>query len=198
MRWPNSNLSPMSQPWGRYAQDQIEDLQGTVERLGIRSDNSGRIQSSSMDLMAGQISELYARGSALAFGADATTPVYTTDTVQVSSTITLPLPLDSPRLAWVSLSCSPVHNSTESASVFLTWIMDGVPFHRASTGVPAGQAPPSGWTNPSYIGYTGFIAPTSGAGILEMRMQCRGIFGSGPMTTSLTNVQASINYAQKA
>lgn len=195
-RPPLSNLSPMAEPWGRDMQERILASGTAIDRLGGSVSNDGRIQNSSMDLMAAQISELYARSSALVRAGNLTTPSFTDNLVSVSSFVSLPA-ASVPRLAWVSLSCTPSQTGTDDSVVFVTMLLDGQVFYRNSVGLPAGLAPPPGWDGATFVGYSGFTSQ-SGTGNLELRLQARGFSGGAPRTVTLSGIQATVNFAQKA
>lgn len=195
-RPPLSNLSPLAEPWGRWVQERAVDANTRAERLGGTIDNDGLVQNGQMDNLAIQIKELFARSSALLTSPDVTTVAYTTNLVQVDANIVVPAPTDKDRYAWISLSGVPVQNSTYDSAVFLTMLLDGVPFMRQSLNLPAGLAPPAGWVSPSSTGYVGYVARANSPSTLTFRMQARGFLGDPARTTSLTAIQGSVNFTQ--
>ena len=101
MRPPLSNLGPMSEPWGRFITEQTLTNAEGIERLGGDATNDGRINNSTLDLMASQINELYQRQSAIVTSPDLQTPPFdnTGVTFSASVNIQLPRPTDAAR-AW--------------------------------------------------------------------------------------------------
>lgn len=197
-RIPNSNLSPMAEPWGRFVTERAIEANTRAERLGGAIGQDGAVQNGQMDNLAIQIKELFARSSALLTAPDVTTPSYTTELVQVEANITVPAPTDKSRYAWVSLTGTPVQNSTYDSAVFITMLLNGVSFMRQSLNLPPGLAPPAGWTSPTTTGYVGYVAPVGSPATLTLRMQARGFLGDPARTTSLTAIQGSVNFTQGA
>lgn len=196
MRAPLSNLGPMSEPWGRYVQEEAENANIRATRLGGTIGNDGSVQAGQMDVLARNINELLARSSSLLSAPDLTTPAYTTNLIDASTSIAVPRPTE-PRNAWLSLSTVPIQNSTYDSAVFITMLLNGVPFYRQSLNLPAGLAPPPGWSGASSVGYVSYIADPNTTTILTLQVQARGFLGDPPRTTSLTAIQGSVAFAQK-
>lgn len=106
---PLRNLSPMSEPWGRWAQEELEDLGRFAQTLGQGVGNDGRAQNSSMDNLSSQISELYARRTSVYDMPDLTTTSQPAPAFGVgTSTVALPgFPDGAPRYGSVSLTATP-------------------------------------------------------------------------------------------
>lgn len=195
MKPPKRNLGPMAEPWGDWSEAQTLQNAQAIENLGGDSTNDGRINNSTMDLMASQITELYARSSAFVTAADLTTPSFTDAIVSASRTIQLPRP-SRKRMAWISVTGYPTQASAVDTAFFVTMSLDGVPFYRTSTALPAGMVTPAGWLNASMTGYTAFVASPASGGSVEILLQARGYFGGAAHTTTLAGIQASINFGQ--
>lgn len=197
-RAPNSNLGPLSEAWGRHVQGEAESANTRATRLGGTLGNDGSVQGGQMDVLAGQINELLARSSSIISIPSFTTPGYTTNLIDSSATVEVPRPKDAARNAWLSLSTVPIQNSTYDSAVFITMLLNGVAFYRQSLNLPAGLAPPPGWSGASSTGYVSYVAPADAPTLLTIQIQARGFLGDPPRTTSLTSIQGSVAFAQKA
>lgn len=197
MRAPNSNLGPLSEEWGRYVQGEAEQANLRATRLGGTIGNDGSVQAGQMDVLANQINELLARSSTLLSAPNLTTPGYTTNLIDASVNIAVPGPKDAARNAWLSLSTVPIQNSTYDSAVFITMSLNGQPFYRQSVNLPAGLAPPPGWSGASSVGYVSYLAEPNVNATLTLQIQARGFLGDPARTTSLTAIQGSVAFAQK-
>lgn len=200
-RPPLSNLGPMAEPWARWITDQTQTNATAIEQLGGDASNDGRINNSSMDLMASQINELYQRQSAIVTSPDLYTPAFnnTGVTFSASVNIQLPRPTDAARSGWLALNCNPTVAPALFTAVFVTFSIDGRMFYRSSMGLPPSDSAPVGWNNASFSGATGFDASPSSGGVLGILLEAYGSpFGDpGLRTASLQNISATVAYGQK-
>ena len=103
---PKSNLSPLSEPWGRYVENSISAINTLLERMtgGFSADAS--FQNSTLDNLASQIRELEQRALQAVSAPDMLSAIYDAGNATVSTTMTLPAPNES-RMAVISASCAP-------------------------------------------------------------------------------------------
>lgn len=198
---PPSNLGPMSEPWARAITEQTLQNATEVDRLGGDSTNDGRINNSTMDQMALQIKELNQRQAQIISEAPMVTATFneSSPTQTVTRTIQLPRPDDARRHAWISVSSTPGVTPALDVATFVTYIIDGRIFYRASAGLPQGIGTPAGWEGATFSGSTGFTADPGSGGELTIIFQAIAeSFGSpGNRVCRLSAIEATIQYAQK-
>lgn len=198
---PPSNLGPQSEPWARAIEDQTLQNATGIERIGGDASNDGRINNSTLDLMAGQIKEINARQAATVFASTITTPTYdeTGNTVTASATLQLPRPADGQRSGWVTVSGTPGVSPALDSAVFITFMIDDRVFYRSSVGLPILDSTPVGWTAVSFTGATGFTATPGSGGTIGITLQAFGqAFGSvGNRQATFSGISATVSYGQK-
>ena len=201
IRPPLSNLGPMSQPWSDWVTDQTITNAEQIERLGGDASNDGRINNSTLDLLAGQINELYQRSAANVLIPNMQTPGFNESgaVVSTSQTVQLPRPTDAQRVGWMSFNSSPSVSPALTSSVFISLSIDGGVFYRSSLFLPVADSTPSGWNNMTFSGATGFNASPISGGSLTILYEAYGqAFGDvGFRTALLTGISATVAYGQK-
>lgn len=193
---PRRNLSPQADPWGAWAESELIHQSREIDRLGGDISNDGRLNNSSADLIAAQVQELYERSTITLNPGVLTSPAFSTNSVAATLNFDLPRP-KTPRMAWVSVSAVPFQESTESTAMFITMNLDGRAFYRNSIGLPSGLNTPASWMNGSMVGYTAYRASPTSGGLITILLQASGYTGGASHTTSLVNIQATVNFGQK-
>lgn len=201
LRPPLSNLGPMSEPWARWQTDQTIANAEAIERLGGDASNDGRINNSTLDTLASQITELYNRQASNLLLSTLTTPSFNESgaTVSASRTVQLPAPTDGLRTGWLAFNASPTLSPVRTSSVFITLSIDSRVFYRSSLFLPVADSTPTGWNNVTFFGSTGFSASPTSGGSLTILLEAYGLVGGdvGSRTASLTNMSATVAYGQR-
>lgn len=190
----------MSEPWGRWSEDIALSNARDIERLGGGVDSDGRVQNSSMDNMASQIVELYARQVQPRSASDITTPVFSGSNAEsISTTITLPPPIDGDRVAQISASCSPLALTSVGSNVFITMRINGVDFYRDSLPLPPGAGTfPPGWNSSTAEGYVSLNVPQGSSLVVQFHLMAMGYaLEPGNKQIRLSSISASVTYGQK-
>ncbi len=142
-RPPLRNLSPMSEPWGRFVENEIVNLRNGFELSESSSFNSGRSASSSIDNLSYQVSELYQQRQFSIKIPDISITPQQNSWVSASSSATIDQPIDAPRYAAIYASSTPATTSPFlDASLFLQIIIDGNVISRSQVRVSAASTPP--------------------------------------------------------
>lgn len=199
---PMSNLGPMSEPWGRWQTDQTITNAEAIERLGGDASNDGRINNSTLDVMADQINEIYQRQSAYTEAPSVTTAPFngtTTSAPMVAREIQLPRPTDQSRSGWLSVSFDLSQSSGDFSVAFFTLYIDGNIFHKNSVSFPTSPVTPPAWTASSnVVGFSGFSASPSSGGLVRIEMTPSANFASGDglRTITASNFRVTHQYSQ--
>ena len=200
---PPSNLGPMAEPWARWQTDQTVTNAEAIERLGGDASNDGRINNSTLDVMAEQINEIYQRQSAYTDAPSITTaPFNGTDTSAptVAREIQLPRPTDAARSGWLAVSFDLTQSTADFSVAFFTLYVDGQIFHKNSVSFPTNPVTPAEWAASSNIvGFSGFTASPNSGGLVRIEMTPSANFasGSGLRTITATNFKVTHQYSQK-
>lgn len=198
MKPPKSNLSPLAEPWGRYVEGEISDLNTFIERSsgGFRADQS--FQDSTLDNLASQIRELEERALQAVSAPDMMTAIYDAGNASVSTTMSLPAPTHS-RMAVISASCAPRGMTPRNSVIFIRMSVDGKDFHRSSFAVPLiTSSTPPGWDSFTAEGY--IALPVSAGSSPQVTIQAIGIgntYDPGTKQALITSIGSSITYAQR-
>lgn len=181
----------MSEPWGRWIEGEVQNIQRQADRLGLDSSNDGRINNSSMDQMALQINELQARSANGVAAPPMTISVPTGDTWYYgTTTIALPAPAE-PRWGLFSISAT-TQSTAEPYSLYLRAEINGnllVSRYDSAETRYDGRIVISGYS----------ALPISDAGTVDMVITC-GIarwFGATFTSLRVEDINASVSYAQR-
>lgn len=195
---PPNNLGPLSQPWARWRTDKVLENERTLQRLSGDATNDGIQSGTTINQIARQINEIYARQTG--FVERDPYSQATNNSGQATSTFELqiPRPGDTNRLGWLAVQVAANTNSTVPVDVFATFEIDGRVFHRDSRTLPDGNFDPSTWNGQkSLIGYSGFTAGPTGGGLIRVTLQIDGQFyGNGVRTISYSNIRATYQFGQ--
>lgn len=195
---PRSNLGPMSEPWARDITDQVQQNAIAIERMGGDATNDGRINNSTMDTLASQITELQQRQSGIVQAANVSTPSFSTGIQTINVNIQLPRPTDAPRVGWVSVQFTATNSNANQSEVYGSISIDGAVFHRDSRSVPSTNFEPASWGGQKAItGYTGFVASPNSGGLITLVLQAEVAFSTGARVVNFQNIQATYQYGQK-
>lgn len=198
---PPPNLGPMSQDWGRYMTEQVQQNAVAIERLGGDASNDGRVNNSTLDTMTSQLEEIGQRQSGYVTAAPITTAAFNgtgTSAPMVAREIQLPQPSDFPRAGWLAITFDVAQSTTDFGVGFFTIYVDGRIFHKNSVGFPRSDITPPEWAGNSNIaGFTGFTAEPGAGGLVRVEMTGSASAGAGLRTITASDFQVTYQYSQR-
>jgi hypothetical protein len=193
---PPSNLGPQAEPWGREIAKLTVNNSEAIDRLGGDTSNDGRINNSTMDVMASQINELQQRQSGLVRVNSVQTPTFSSGTQTLTVNIQIPRPSVN-RSGWVAVQFTAVNSNANQTEVYGSMSIDGNTFHRDSRAVPSENTEPASWGGEKAItGYSGFVAGPDFGGTITLVLEAEVAFSSGDRFVVFQNIQASYQYGQ--
>lgn len=189
---PMRNLSPMAEPWGRWAQEEILDIRRAAESLGATTQNDGRSSNATMDNISGQVSELFAQQSeSVAFPKLSITPpqsAWASNSVSVAA----PDPDGGSRYATITFSGVPsITNPNLQAVAFFQLSVDGQTIARSSIPAVGASVPPDYLPT---LQVTGAFVLNPGATITLLVWASK--FTADPGNIVVSGLQAVISPAQ--
>lgn len=194
---PKSNLGPLSEPWARWATEQVQQHERAIERMGGDASNDGRINNSTMDNLASQVRELQQRQSGIVLADEVNTGSFSSGTRTINVSLQLPRP-DAKRVGWVSVQFTASNSNSLQTEVFGTMAMDGTVFHRDSRAVPSENTEPASWMGDKALtGYTGFIADPNSGGTIDLTLQAQIAFSTGARSVRFHSIRATYQYGQR-
>lgn len=191
---PLRNLSPMAEPWGRWAQEEIIALRQAAEGLGATTQNDGRTSNATMDNISGQVFELFAQQSVAVPLPDlSVTPIQNN---WPSATVTAPAPdpEGGPRYASILLSGVPTITAPNlQAASYFQLSISGTPIARSSVPTTGASVPAEYLPSLQVIG--AFVLRP--ADTIELTVWSTK-FTADPGSVVLTGLQAVVTPAQLA
>lgn len=115
----------MSEPWGRWVEEQVMALGDAIESLGGSIQNDGRTSSSGMDNMSASIAELFARQSIILNVPEVSVSPPIEAWVSAEVDVTLPPPVGGDRLATLLISAITTISSGSAAYAFVEVLING-------------------------------------------------------------------------
>lgn len=195
---PPSNLGPLSQPWERFYTAQLLQNATAIERLGGDATNDGVQNNSTLDIMARQINEIYARQTGQVARDDFAQTTNSNGQAITTFSLQVPRPADR-RIGWLSLQMAVTTNSpTNPIEVYATFSIDGTVFHRDSRTLPDPNFEPSSWNGQkSFTAYTGFTADSASGGTIDVTVQADRAFNpTGVRVLTYAGIRATYQYGQ--
>lgn len=194
MKPPTRNLSPLAEPWGRWAEESINFLGKQADRIGLDGTNDGRNNNASFDVLASQIQEIQSRSTISSESSPIVINVPDDDDLYFGSTsFTLPAP-DARRWGVFNVFVrTPNYPGVEFALYALIKVNDLTMISALSLNTNFGGAVISA------DALTGSGAQIVGPGA-PVQIDCQIGLGASGGTGNFTvpPVSASVSYAQRA
>ena len=189
---PLRNLSPMAEPWGRWAQEELLDLRRAAESLGATTQNDGRISNATMDNISGQVFELFAQQSVAVPIPDLSiTPI---QSAWPSATVTAPAPEPDGGARYASILLSGVPSITDpnlQAASYFQLSISGTPIARSSVPTTGASVPAQYLPSLQVVGAF-ILRPLD---TIELKVWSTK-FTADPGSVVLTGLQAVVTPAQ--
>lgn len=196
------NMGPATEPWGRWAEGRITELESKAAGISTNSRSDGSVQNASVDNLAIQIRELYSRQSHSVpissmqtdnFGSLSSSPI-------VTQNISLPVPTDAQRIGWLSIQGTmDIAGVTDAFSNgFVMFEIDGVRIGQDSAAFPYAESVTADWGPISQFAASSFSAGPLGGGTLTIRLMGKGLAMPGLRRIIFNNIRATVQYGQKA